>query len=162
MRLNKSLISAFLGVLIFATSFEACAATVQAKHKNKWGKYAKAEVSERYRANFQALIDELESHGYRIDFMNGLGRPGHCDPPRYKHQCGWAIDINQTARGVVTRRYPVDASALARRHGLFSGGDWVDNDYGHFESPRGSVNVVTRRPSSRRSYSQTVNAVPYY
>ena len=58
------------------------------------------------------MIDELESHGYRIDFMNGLGRPGHCDPPRYKHQCGWAIDINQTARGVVT--------LVATNYGLFA------------------------------------------
>ena len=112
----------------------ADAATVRASKPNRWGKFATAEVSWRYVSNFQGLVDELERAGYRIDFMGGV-RAGRCAPPERKHPCGMALDINQTAWGVVTKRFPMNAGKLARRHGLFSGGNWAGNDYGHFEVP---------------------------
>lgn len=94
---------------------------------------ATARVSASHAAKFQGFINELESNGYRIKFMGGV-RGGRCAPPRHKHPCGAAIDINQTARDVVTARFPQSINAMARRHGLLHGAEWRRNpDAGHFE-----------------------------
>lgn len=94
---------------------------------------ATAHVSAAHAGKFQAFIDDLESTGYRISFMGGTRR-GRCAPPRHKHPCGAAIDINQTARDVVTRRFPPGTNEMARRHGLLHGAEWRRSpDAGHFE-----------------------------
>jgi len=80
---------------------------------------------------FAGLCAELVGRGYKIEFVGGW-RPGTCSFAS-RHPCGGAIDINQTARNVVTQRLPADINAIARRHGLLHGGEWRHADAGHFE-----------------------------
>src|SRR5436309_3563358 len=54
-------------------------------------------------AKFQAFVTELESTGYRIDFMGGWRAHGSCRGCNM-HPRGLAIDINQTGRNRVTHR----------------------------------------------------------
>jgi hypothetical protein len=92
-----------------------------------------AHVSPEYAPRFQSYVDDIESTGAAVKFMGGWRR-GRCGP-RHQHSCGKAIDVCQLARG------DVDASchlpgrvvmgALALKNGLFEGGLWCDNDYGH-------------------------------
>jgi hypothetical protein len=49
------------------------------------------------------------------------------------HPRGLAIDINQTGRNRVTRRFPSGVTALAAQHGLLHGAVWNNADAGHFE-----------------------------
>ena len=97
---------------------------------------ATASVSPEHVKQFQALVHDLEAHGAHITFMGGY-RSGHCSQ-RHKHPCGLALDVCQLSRGIVDRRCHLpsrtEVSAIAERHGLFSGGDWCDSDYGHFEA----------------------------
>lgn len=98
--------------------------------RSKSGKTAK--VAPRYRSQFQALIDDLERDGYRIEFMGGWRKWGSCRQCD-AHPAGRAIDINQTARNRVTRRFPSDVTTIAARHGLCHGAIWGNADRGHFE-----------------------------
>jgi hypothetical protein len=97
---------------------------------------AKATVSSKYAAQFQALIRDLEAAGSSIKFMGGY-RPGVCAQD-HKHSCSMAIDLCQFRRGVVDARCRLPGraamSAIAKRHNLFSGGDWCNSDYGHVEA----------------------------
>lgn len=97
---------------------------------------ASANVSSNYVAQFQALVTDLEAHGATIKFMGGI-RPGRCGQSS-KHPCGMALDVCQLRRGVVDSRChlpgPTTMSQIASRHGLFSGGDWCNSDYGHVEA----------------------------
>lgn len=97
---------------------------------SKSGKTAK--VRSIYAGQFQGLIDDLESAGYRIDFMGGWRKSGSCRVCD-AHPAGRAIDINQTARNRVTRRFPSDVTRIAARHGVCHGAIWGDADRGHFE-----------------------------
>jgi hypothetical protein len=81
---------------------------------------------------FQAFVTELESTGYRIDFMGGWRAHGSCRGCNM-HPRGLAIDINQTGRNRVTRRFPAGVTAMAERHGLLHGAVWNNADAGHFE-----------------------------
>jgi len=83
-------------------------------------------------AKFQAFVTELESTGYRIDFMGGWRAHGSCHGCNM-HQRGLAIDINQTGRNRVTHRFPAGVTAMAERHGLLHGAVWNNADAGHFE-----------------------------
>jgi hypothetical protein len=98
---------------------------------------ARASVSASYASQFQGLINDLEAYGARITFMGGY-RAGVCSLPAHKHPCGMALDICQLARGVVDGRCNLpnhqELSRLAQAHGLFSGGDWCNDDYGHVEA----------------------------
>lgn len=97
---------------------------------------ATARVSGRYAGKFQAYIDALEARGAVIRFMGGI-RPGHCSN-RSLHPCGMALDVCQTARGVVDRRCRMPgrkaAVALAASLGLVEGGRWCHSDYGHVQA----------------------------
>lgn len=92
----------------------------------------KAEVASSSASAFQGLITWLEAHNYKIDFMGGWRR-GSCLPPRHKHPCGGALDINQLGRNVVTHRFPAGTAQEARRLGLLHGAEWNWADTGHFE-----------------------------
>jgi hypothetical protein len=71
-----------------------------------------------------------------IKFMGGIRR-GRCSRSS-KHPCGMALDVCQLGRGSVDPRCSLpgrsEMSAIARRHDLFSGGDWCSSDYGHVEA----------------------------
>jgi hypothetical protein len=91
-----------------------------------------AKVAARYRAAFQALVDDLEASGYHVDFMGGWRAWGSCRNCN-AHPAGRAIDINQTARNRVTRRFPSGVTEIAARHGICHGAIWGNPDRGHFE-----------------------------
>lgn len=118
----------------FAATVLALSCAQGANLHSRYG--ASATVAPRYAAQFQSLIRDLEDHGASIRFMGGY-RPGHCSQSS-KHPCGMALDICQYSRGVVDRRCHlpgrVAMSAIAKRHDLFSGGDWCNSDYGHVEA----------------------------
>jgi hypothetical protein len=121
--------------IILATILAAFISSAQAGNlHSKAG--ATATVSSRYADQFQHLIDDLEASGARITFMGGI-RPGRCAQDS-KHPCGMALDVCQYRRGIVEAKCrlpsPSAVSAIASRHGLFSGGDWCSSDYGHFEA----------------------------
>lgn len=93
---------------------------------------ATACVAHRAASSFQAFVTALEATGYRIDFMGGWRAHGSC----YRcnmHPRGLAIDINQTGRNRVTRRFPAGVTALAAQYGLLHGAVWHNADAGHFE-----------------------------
>ena len=97
---------------------------------------ARAYVSPRYRAEFQAYVNDLEAHGARVKFMGGYRR-GHCSP-RHMHPCGKALDVCQLSRGRVDPSCHLPGrsriAAIANRHGLFEGGEWCHSDYGHAQA----------------------------
>jgi len=96
---------------------------------------ATAHVSPRFAPIAQAIIDDLERGGASIKFMGGY-RKGPCWSGGL-HPCGLAIDLCQTARGVVDRRCNLpDRSTEARvaaAHGALSGGIWCNQDRGHVQ-----------------------------
>jgi hypothetical protein len=81
---------------------------------------------------FQGFVSALEATGYRIDFMGGWRAHGSCRRCDM-HPRGLAIDINQTGRNRVTRRFPPGVTALAAHYGLLHGAIWSNADTGHFE-----------------------------
>lgn len=92
---------------------------------------ARAEVAGSAASNFQCLVSGLEATGYRIDFMGGYRR--HGSVRHSLHPAGLALDINQTARGRVTRALPRNANQIASGCGLFHGALWANQDQGHFQ-----------------------------
>lgn len=96
---------------------------------------ATARVSPKFAPIAQAIVDDLEARGATIRFMGGY-RKGPCWVGGL-HPCGLAIDLCQTARGVVDRRCnlpprSVEAS-IAAAHGALSGGVWCHQDRGHIQ-----------------------------
>jgi hypothetical protein len=90
-------------------------------------------VNAAYVRNFQCLVSSLDRAGYQIAFMGGWRR--HGSVPHSKHPAGKALDINQTARNRVTRKFPQGINRMARACGLFHGAEWRRADAGHFEVP---------------------------
>lgn len=96
-------------------------------------------VARRYAAQFAGFVHELERSGYKIELIGGYARR-YIDP-RFtggrrmlsQHARGMAIDINQTGRNHVTRRFPSNVTAMAARWGLTHGAVWSSPDTGHFE-----------------------------
>lgn len=148
-------------IVIIASAFSAKGDALDTKGnlatvRSASGKTAK--VAARYRAAFQALIDDLESQGYRIEFMGGWREwrsCRRCDA----HPAGRAIDINQTARNRVTRRFPSDVTRIAARHGLCHGAIWGDADRGHFEVADVSRSTACR-VLARKSWPRIVEHGP--
>lgn len=98
---------------------------------------AKAVVAADYAAKFQAYIDDIENnYGATVYFMGGYRR-GSCHSGSL-HPCGRALDVCQLSRGAVDSRCHlpgrVTLGAVALQHGLFEGGMWCDNDYGHVQA----------------------------
>jgi hypothetical protein len=103
---------------------------------------AKITVAQAVAPRFQALVDDLEREGYKLDpattggynprNIRGTNTPSH-------HASGNAIDVNwqRNARGANTPSdIPPDlARRLAAKHGLVWGGDWAGEtrDPMHFE-----------------------------
>lgn len=95
---------------------------------------ARATVNSAYASRFICLIHKLEAVGYRIQFMGGYRHTKIAGTNHWsKHASGAAIDINQTARNRVTRRFPHGVSSMAASCGLFHGALWRNPDTGHFE-----------------------------
>jgi hypothetical protein len=96
---------------------------------------ATARVSPRFQPIAQAVVDDLEARGATIRFMGGY-RKGPCWPGGL-HPCGLAIDLCQTARGIVDRRCNLPSRAVeasvAAAHGALSGGIWCHQDRGHIQ-----------------------------
>lgn len=119
---------------------------------------AVAEVAVRFAAKFQSYINDLEAHGARILFMGGY-RKGHCSP-RHMHPCGRALDVCQTSRDKVARRCHLPPrkvmAHIAKRHGLFEGGQWCHGDYGHAQvgisAPACSEHSLMARRHKRRHH----------
>ena len=97
---------------------------------------ARARVSPRHAAAFQAYIDDLEAHGARVLFMGGY-RHGRCSSA-HQHPCGAALDVCQLSRGRVDARCHLPGrrsiADIAAAHGLFEGGRWCHSDYGHAQA----------------------------
>lgn len=111
------------------------------------GTGAKASVSMVAKPHFRCLIDKLEAVGYRIDFMGGYASRGNSSA----HPTGNALDINQTGRNIVTRRFPGNVTEMASDCGLMHGATWSHPDTGHFEMPKKYGYVYTgRRYALRR------------
>ena len=76
------------------------------------------------------------------------------------HPRGLAIDINQTGRNRVTRRFPSGVTALAAQYGLLHGAVWNNADAGHFEllsaSPTRHVHRSLEAYASARSEPDAV------
>src|SRR5580698_5521963 len=121
-------------LLVVATVLVAAGAAQAGNVSSRAG--ATATVGASYAGEFQALIRDLEAAGASIKFMGGI-RAGRCATSS-KHPCGMALDVCQLSRGVVDSRCHLPGakalSEIARRHGLFSGGDWCNSDYGHVEA----------------------------
>lgn len=126
MQSPKSLV---LATTLLFTAGEAADAYVTIRSKSG----ATAQVASVARPRFQCLVDRLDSLGYKIHFMGGYRKHGSIK--RSKHPLGLAIDINQTARDRVTRRFPPGIADIARGCGLVSGSVWRWRDTGHFEYP---------------------------
>jgi len=112
---------------------------------------ARASVSAAALPHFRCLVDRLEAAGYRIQFMGGFGRRNGPSA----HPTGNALDINQTARGRVTRAFPAGLEAMCAVCGVYSGAHF--GDYGHFEMPGkyGYVNTGRRYAyQHRRRYAR--------
>lgn len=96
---------------------------------------ATARVSPRFAPIAQAVVDDLEARGAAIRFMGGY-RKGPCWTGGL-HPCGLAIDLCQTARGVVDGRCHLPSRAveasIAAAHGALSGGVWCHQDRGHIQ-----------------------------
>lgn len=107
---------------------------------------ASATVGARYVAQFQAYIDELEARGAVIRFMGGIRR-GRCSA-RHMHPCGRALDVCQRRRDRVDPRCRLPSrrviAVIARRHGLFEGGQWCHGDYGHAQAGVSAPSCETR------------------
>jgi len=113
------------------------------------GSGAIACVASRAAGAFQGFVSALEATGYRIDFMGGWRAHGSCRRCDM-HPRGLAIDINQTGRNRVTRRFPPGVTALAAHFGLLHGAIWSNADTGHFE-------LLSASPT-RYAYAQRLNA----
>lgn len=126
---------ALLGALLVCSAAEA--GTVRASTG------ARAEVANSATANFQCLVTGLEKTGYRIDFMGGWRK--HGSVRHSLHPAGLALDINQTARGRVTRPFPANVDAIASRCGVFHGSVWKNQDQGHFQIGASGGRSVKRK-----------------
>jgi len=97
---------------------------------------ATATVSAAFAPKAQAYIDDIENnYGAKVLFMGGYRR-GPCHSGSL-HPCGRALDVCQLSRGRVDARCHlpgrVALAAVALKHGLFEGGMWCNNDYGHVQ-----------------------------
>ncbi len=96
---------------------------------------ATARVSPRFAPIAQAVVDDLERGGATIRFMGGYRR-GPCWSGRLP-PCGLAVDLCQTARGIVDGRCNLPSRAveakIAAAHGALSGGVWCNQDRGHIQ-----------------------------
>lgn len=97
---------------------------------------AKARVSPRYAARFQAYVDALEAAGASVYYMGGY-RPGQCSAGS-QHPCGKALDVCQDSRGHVSGEKdchlpsPAEMVRIAEANHLHEGAVWCKNpDYGH-------------------------------
>jgi hypothetical protein len=117
---------------------------------------AVACVASHAAAKFQAFVTALEATGYRIDFMGGWRRHGSCRGCNM-HPRGLAIDINQTGRNRVTRRFPTGVTALAEQNGLLHGAVWQHADAGHFELLTTSNAHYARRPPAYASAERAMH-----
>jgi len=113
------------------------------------GSGAVACVASSAASAFQGFVSALEATGYRIDFMGGWRAHGSCRRCDM-HPRGLAIDINQTGRNRVTRRFPPGVTQLAAHFGLLHGAIWSNADTGHFE-------LLSASPT-RYAYAERLNA----
>jgi hypothetical protein len=107
-------------------------------------------------SKFQSFVTALEATGYRIDFMGGWRRHGSCRGCNM-HPRGLAIDINQTARNRVTRRFPAGVTSLAEQNGLLHGAVWQHADAGHFELLTASNAHYAQRPNTYASAERAMH-----
>jgi len=88
-----------------------------------------------------AFVDDLEAAGAPINKIEGYTPRRIAGSARWsQHAFGNAIDIDQVGRnwvnatfGTWARSHPEVIRAAARKHGIISGGDWRNPDFGHFE-----------------------------
>lgn len=87
------------------------------------------QVNKQAAAAFQGLVNELSSMGYKLQSGGGYnlrdvrGKPG---VPSI-HSWGLAIDINPSQNpmgGSVKTNLPANIGQIARKYGLYWGGDW--------------------------------------
>lgn len=91
--------------------------------------------------HFQGFLDDLEAAGAPISSVGGFNRRRIAGSSRMsQHSYGNAIDINQSARNIVTpafakwaRENPDKLREFEHKHGLVSGASWRSPDFGHWE-----------------------------
>jgi hypothetical protein len=100
---------------------------------------------------FQCLVSSLDDAGYKITEMGGFASGGHIR--HSKHYSGLALDINQLARGRISRPFPINHIQMARSCGLTDGGTWANSDLGHFET-NGPTRYASVRHHRRTRYAR--------
>jgi len=137
-------------ILLCLLSLPASSETIRS-HKTG----ATAQVSAKFAATAQAIIDDLENnYGAAIRFMGGY-RKGH-GSIRHMHPWGLALDLCQYARGVVDRRCHLPSPAIeakvARAHGAQSGAEWCNGDRGHIQAQVTAAPCGSRYASAKRHH----------
>lgn len=152
---------AFLMALTLLVVFTGAQANAWDVKSHKTG--ATASVAKRFAARFQAYINDLEAHGARILFMGGY-RHKHSCSPRHMHPCGRALDVCQLSRDRVSRRCNLPSrkvmARIAKRHGLFEGGQWCHGDRGHVQVGI-SAPACSERTLAARRYKRSRIAKQY-
>lgn len=120
---------------------------------------AKATVATKFADKFQAYIDDIETnYGAKVLFMGGIRR-GPCHSGSL-HPCGMAVDVCQYSRGVVESKCNlpgrVALGAVALKHGLFEGGMWCDQDYGHVQAAVSATPCVNNILAAVRKFKLVV------
>lgn len=106
---------------------------------------------------FAGFVSWLESTGYRITEIGGYAfRRIAGTHTISNHARGTAIDINQTERNRVTRRFPAGTTEMAERFGLLHGAVWRHPDTGHFEvvGSRKFAVIGPERSERRKRYAR--------
>lgn len=93
-------------------------------------------------SKFEGFCSAMASAGYNTKLIGGWRPHGSCRGCNM-HPLGLAIDYGQRGRDLMTLAISrSEASSIAHRYGLVSGGDWCHPDLGHFE-----VDIGTNAPA---------------
>lgn len=93
-------------------------------------------------SKFEGFCSAMVAAGYPTKLIGGWRAHGSCRGCDM-HPLGLAIDYGQRCRDCMTLAISrLEASTIAHRYGLVSGGDWCHGDLGHFE-----VDVGTNAPA---------------
>ena len=125
-------------------------------------------VSSESAPHFQGFLDDLEESGAPISSVGGYNRRRIAGTNRWsQHAFANAIDINQLARNKVTpafakwaRENPDKLREIEQKHGMVSGGNWRNPDFGHWEfgGARGTLDQSLRQRTAGQNAKGSVKA----
>lgn len=117
-----------------------------------YGNGKRISVNETVQEKYQQLFNWLEARGYKIEFARGYGT----GTVRHSlHRSGMAVDINQTHRNRVTKRFPPGTTEYAASLGIFHGAKWSRHpDYGHFQVGGWQGQIAKRGSKTKVAHAQ--------